>query len=93
VFNKEKYIMKLRQEQLKQLNALDRALTNINKALKLGEKNEQLGYNNGALANKYSELLEIYQQQFDVDLEDTELLANPAGDTISGTVSRGGYVF
>lgn len=56
----------LRQEQLKQLNALDRAITNIGKAMKLGEKTEQLGYNNGALANKYKELLEIYQEQFTI---------------------------
>jgi hypothetical protein len=57
----------LRQNQLKQLNALDRAITNIRKALQIGEKQEQLGLNNGSLGIKAIELIEIYQEQFDVD--------------------------
>ena len=57
----------LRQRQLKQLNALDRAITNIVKAIKIGEKEEQLGYNNGALARIYEELLEVYEEQVKVE--------------------------
>lgn len=56
----------LRTNQLKQLNYLDKALTNLNKALKIGEKQEELGYNNGRIAVRAGELLDIYNEQFSI---------------------------
>jgi hypothetical protein len=56
----------LRTNQLKQLNYLDKAINNLNKALKIGEKQEELGYSNGRIASKVRELLNIYNDQFDV---------------------------
>jgi len=72
----------LRQDKLKQLNALDRAITNIIRAVKIGEKTEQLGYNNGALSNKYMELIEIYNEQLDIaNRDEAEPTAQASNDS------------
>jgi hypothetical protein len=63
----------LRQNQLKQLNALDRAISNISKAITIGEKQEELGFNNGALAVKLVDLLDIYQKQLAIGQEDDRI--------------------
>lgn len=60
----------LRTNQLKQLNYLDKAITNLTKALKIGEKQEELGYNNGRIAVRAKELLDIYNDQFSVSDQD-----------------------
>ncbi len=60
----------LRQNQLKQLNALDRAISNISKAITIGEKQEDLGFNNGSLAVKLVELLDIYRKQLSIGQEE-----------------------
>lgn len=56
----------LRTNQLKQLNYLDKAIKNLNQALRIGEKQEELGYNNGRIAVRAKELLDIYNEQFSI---------------------------
>jgi hypothetical protein len=63
----------LRQQQLKQLNALDRAINNIEKAIKVGEKEETLGYNNGKLAVRLADLIEIYKNQISSNNQDEDI--------------------
>lgn len=62
---------KLEKARLKQLNHIMRAIENLEKAFQVGEKNEQLGYNNGALATLSFEASNIYTKQVDVEFEDT----------------------
>lgn len=56
-----------RTNQLKQLNYLDKAISNLQKALKVGEKIEELGYNNGKIAVRAKELLDMYNDQLAVE--------------------------
>lgn len=62
----------LRTNQLKQLNYLDKAIKNLTNALKIGEKQEELGYNNGRMAVRAKELLDIYNEQFTVGNTDND---------------------
>lgn len=62
---------KLENAKLKQLNHIARAIENLNKAIGLGERYENLGINNGALAGLSYEVSLIYLQQARIEL-DTE---------------------